>query len=576
MKSFMDYGIDLGNRSGIEVKVTCPRCSPHRKKRRYPCLSVNTEKGVWHCWHCSWAGGLKQGEYNPPKIAKMWRKPDYVATVEVVADELQRWFEARGITPEVLRRNQIAKGKRYFPQVEEERPCILFPYLRGTEVVNIKSRTRDKLFRMESGCERVLYGLNDVGETLIWVEGEIDKLSLEVAGFTSCVSVPDGAPSPDTRNYSTKFDWLEADELKRVQHHIIAVDADAPGQRLQEELCRRLGKENCSVVTWPDGLKDANEVLVNIGPEGLRESIASAEQIPVEGTYTAASFSDLLMARYRFGAQKGTSTGWDQIDEFYTVMPGEWTLVTGIPGHGKSEWLDALTINLARNQGWSFGMFSPENQPIDYHMQKLAEKFTGKPMEPGPTERMTEADLDMAATWIDRHYVFMLPEQPTIDAILEAASQLVRRKGIRGLVLDPWNEIEHIREGNLSETEYISLALTKIRKFARLHDVHVWVIAHPTKLQKDVDKKYPVPTPYDVAGSAHWRNKADNCIAVWRDPQANHGDVEIHIQKIRKKVVGRVGMATLQYDRVTGRYHDNTMRDGNGRSYHYSMAGDLE
>ncbi len=572
MKSFADWGIDLGNRSGVEVKVTCPRCSPHRKKRRYPCLSVNTDKGAWHCWHCGWAGGLKQGEYSPPKVARTFRKPDYVATAETVPDDLLAWFKARGITDEVLRRNQVAKGMRYFPQVEEERPCVLFPYLRGTEVLNIKARTRDKLFRMETGCERVLYGLNDIGETLIWVEGEMDKLSAEVAGFTSCVSVPDGAPTPDTKNYETKFDWLDAPELERVKHHIIAVDGDAPGQRLQEELCRRLGKENCSVVTWPDGCKDANDVLVRLGVAALKDAIGSAQELPVEGTHNAESFADLLMARYRFGAQKGTQTGWRAIDEMYTVMPGEWTLVTGIPGHGKSEWLDALTVNLAREHGWSFGIFSPENQPIEYHMQKLAEKYIGKPMERGPTERMTEADLDMATTWIDSHYVFMLPDRPLIDTILEAAGQLVKRRGIRGLVIDPWNEVEHHKERDTSETEYISLALSKIRKFARLNDVHVWVVAHPTKLQKDLDKKYPVPTPYDVAGSAHWRNKADNCIAVWRDPLSKTSDVEVHVQKVRKKIVGRVGMATLNYDRVTGRYEDPFDGFGNDRRVVYSMA----
>jgi twinkle protein len=194
MKNFSDYRIDLGTKRGEEVKVLCPECSPHRKKKNLACLNVNTEKGVWNCWHCGWSGSLKSGEWSRPEIRKTYVKPAFAMAKK--ADEVQAWFASRGIPAAVVERNQVTKGIVYFPQVEEERPCILFPFLRGGEVVNVKYRTRDKLFRMAAGAERVLYGIDDIGETLIWVEGEIDKLSVEVAGFASCVSVPDGAPGP--------------------------------------------------------------------------------------------------------------------------------------------------------------------------------------------------------------------------------------------------------------------------------------------------------------------------------------------------------------------------------------------
>ncbi|WP_218951262.1 DnaB-like helicase C-terminal domain-containing protein, partial [Achromobacter insuavis] len=181
----------------------------------------------------------------------------------------------------------------------------------------------------------------------------------------------------------------------------------------------------------------------------------------------------------------------------------------------------------------------------------------GKPFAPGPSERMSVADLDRAMDFLEDHFTFMMPEAPTLDALLEQASRLVTRKGIRGLIMDPWNEIEHGRAAGQTETEYISLALSQIRKFCRAHDVHAWVVAHPAKLYKDKDSgDYPIPTPYDVSGSAHWRNKADNCITVYRHVKDENKPVEIHVQKIRKKFVGRVGMVELHYDRVTGRYQD--------------------
>lgn len=554
-KTFADYRIEVRHSSG-EEDTTCPECSESRKNKRARCLSVNIDKGVWHCHHCGWAGGLGDGVQSRPTIEKTWRLPNWNRTA--LNDQAVSWFMSRGITQDVLIRNRIGYGPAWIPQVEEKRGTVQFPFYRGDVVINVKYRTSDKMFRMEAGAERVLYGLNDIGETLIWVEGEMDKLSVEVAGFTSCVSVPDGAPTPTTKNYSSKFDFLDAPELERVTTHILAVDNDEPGVRLEEELRRRLGPERCMVVTWPDGCKDANDVLLKLGPDALREHIEAAKPVPVEGEHSVREFAENMHKLYAYGMPKGERTGWYSVDEHYTVMPGEWTLVTGVPGHGKSEWLDALTLNLAENSGWRFAVFSPENQPTEYHLSKLAEKYLNKPFGDGPNPRMSATELDRTLTFLEQHYTFLLPEYPTVESLLERLRIIVLRKGIKGIVLDPWNEIDHERPSHQTETEYISKALSKLRAFTRAHGVHLWIVAHPTKLQKDAKGVYPVPTPYDVAGSAHWRNKADNCIAVWRDVAVRTDLVDVHVQKVRKKAVGRVGKVSLRWCHITGRYIEHS------------------
>jgi twinkle protein len=557
-KTFIDFEIDIPPGKSGEYDTTCPQCSAQRKKKNARCLSVNIDKGVWNCAHCGWSGGLGQGEISRPVITKHYRRPDYVANSTVLPDEVVAWFATRGITQAVLKRNQIGSGRAYFPQAEEQRGCVMFPYFRGAEVINVKYRTRDKLFRMESGAERVLYGLNDIAETLVWVEGEMDKLAVEVAGFVSCVSVPDGAPTPNTKNYSSKFDFLDAAELDRAKTHIVAVDNDEPGARLEDELLRRLGRENCLVARWPDGCKDANDVLINHGAQMLAECIRNAQPVPVEGEHSVSEFADSMDKLYRYGMPKGLRTGWYSLDEFYTVMPGEWTLVTGIPSAGKSEWLDALMVQMSENHGWRFAVFSPENQPTEYHLSKLAEKYINKPFGEGPSERMSPTEKERAMTFLNQHFTFLLPELPTVDALIERLRVIVKRRGIQGVVLDPWNEIDHSRDQGMTETEYISQCLSKLRAFGRSHGVHLWIVAHPTKLEKNKDGSYPVPTPYDVAGSAHWRNKADNCITIWRDAAAHNDLVEVHIQKVRKKSVGRVGMVTLRYTRITGNYFEHS------------------
>ena len=84
MKTFRDFDIDLGSRSGVEVKTLCPKCSATRKKKNNPCLNVNTEKGVWHCWHCDWSGSLGRGEETRPHFTRTYRKPDYQAKAAAI------------------------------------------------------------------------------------------------------------------------------------------------------------------------------------------------------------------------------------------------------------------------------------------------------------------------------------------------------------------------------------------------------------------------------------------------------------------------------------------------------------
>jgi twinkle protein len=269
------------------------------------------------------------------------------------------------------------------------------------------------------------------------------------------------------------------------------------------------------------------------------------------------------------GLPAGDSTGWPSVDRHYTVVPGQLTILTGWPGSGKSEWLDALLLNLARG-GWRFAIFSPENQPVELHLAKFLEKFHGKPFGRGPTERMTIDEMREGLTEMDEWFSFVVPsvsagERQTfgVGEILDACEGHFRLSGIwrskemkKGLVIDPWNELEHLRPPQLSETEYISQALSTIRGWARKNCVHVWIVAHPQKLRRDDGGKLPVPRPDSISGSQHWWNKADNAITIWRslDDPSNQ-DVEVHVQKIRFKHVGRPGLVDLLYDRITGRYH---------------------
>lgn len=560
MTTWGEIGIVLPAQHGGEVDVTCPRCSQGRRNKSARCLSVNVDKGLWICHHCEWRGSLEKGEENAPQLRRAYRPPTLPPLTDLPRNVVT-YFESRGIPERVLRRNQIQFGSVYFPQVEDHRNAILFPYYRGETLVNVKYRTGDKMFRMHGGAERILYGLGDVAETTVIVEGEIDKLAVETAGIEACVSVPDGAPAPNSKGYASKFDFLEADAetLAKVKTWILAVDNDAPGKRLEDELVRRFGAERCRRVEWPAGCKDANDVLTRHGFDRLKRCLDEAKPYPVEGLVLPSEIRDMYDALYDRGLQPGLDPGWPSLAKLYTVRAGEWTLVTGIPSHGKSTALDALLVNLIMAHGWRIGICSPENLPIQRHMAGIAAKMIGKPFH-GPN-RMDADEKNLALYQMDEHLVFILPGEPTVDNVLDRARIAVARRGITGLVIDPWNELDHSRPSRLSETEYISDALTRIRRFAREYGVHVWLVAHPTKIAKVKDRdsgveKYPVPDPYSVSGSAHWRNKADNAITIYRDIDGNSNLVEWHVQKVRFREVGQQGVAKLLYDRETGTFGD--------------------
>ena len=541
-------GIDTRGRYSGEIKTTCPQCSPHRKKRSYPCLNVNLDKGVYFCHHCGWSGGV--GNPNRTTMKPVYRKPEFKP--RPLSENSLKFLTNRGITPEVIGRNQISITQVYMPQVEEEVEAIAFPFVKGGEVINVKYRDKVKNFRQESGAEKTFYKYDDIDpKCTIITEGEMDALSLEVAGFRNAISVPDGAPTPTAKNLENKFTFLDDPVLDLVEKIILAVDNDPPGKRLEEELARRLGKDRCWRVVWPDDCKDANEVLLKHGVEILRHCIQSATPLPVEGVFNIEDFSSEIDEIFENGLPDGQTTGWGSVDYYYKPAPGQWTLVTGIPGMGKSEWLDALSVNLSSKHHWVFGVCSPENQPVTYHGVKLMEKYVGKRIN-----KMTREEYEDAKVWLSIYYKFILPEDRTLAAVLSKAKMLVKRFGMKGLVIDPYNELIHSgRKEGMNETEYISEFLSDIRVFARDMGVHVWLVAHPKMLRKEgSDGSYPVPTGYDVAGSAHFFNKADNIVVVHRDKRDPHAKTEVHVQKIRSRWLGQLGTTTLEWDMQSGRF----------------------
>ena len=343
------------------------------------------------------------------------------------------------------------------------------------------------------------------------------------------------------------------------------VDGDGPGRALEYELARRIGRAKCWRVRWPLLIgdvqtKDANDVLVNAGADALRETIEAAEPLPIRSLYDLEAFREETTALYRGEIKRGVSTGWEMLDPLLKIRPGDLSVITGWPSSGKTSFLDALCLNLARDHGWSFGVASFENPPEE-HIANLAHSYVGAPFHDGPTLRMSEADLDGAIAWLGQHFHLIRAddESPTLDWLLEAANAAVLRYGINGLVIDPYNELDHHRPQGMSETEYVSQMLGKLKRFCILTDCHVFFVAHPGKPHptQSANGQLAVPTMYSISGSAHWVNKPDVGIVVhrlWNEDGTQQTTTEIHIKKVRRRAIGEPGVRTLIYNPIIGRY----------------------
>ena len=556
-KDYSEFGIDIpyGRRSG-KIKTICPQCHDQRSNKRDKSLSVDLDKGVWHCHYCNWSGTNEvrvkddwQAKATIRKQKKVYKIPAAQTSEEQrhqVGAKSLAWFASRGISEQTLRALNVTEGMEWMPQTGKPENTVQFNYYRGEELVNVKYRTGRKEFKLVSGAELLPYNINAIGGTTecVITEGEMDALSFVECGRLDVVSVPNGANA----NLEYLDDYLEQyfDDKEVIY---IAVDTDTKGVVLRDELMRRFGAERCRVVEYGEGCKDANEHLIKYGKASLLKCLADAPETKIDGVFTIADFEGSLDALFERGWQPGVTIGHPNFDALCSFETKRLCIVTGIPGSGKSEFIDEIAERLNVRYGWRFAYFSPENAPLAYHASKLIEKFTGRRFS---KSSLSNVEYKKVKEHLESDFFFISPTDSfKLDNILEKAKALVRRKGIKALVIDPYNRLES-EQGTRSETQYISELLDKLTNFAQRNDLLVILMAHPTKQPRNKDGIIEAPTLYDISGSANFFNKADFGIVVHRNRQANN--VEVHVQKVKFRHLGQCGTALFHYNLNNGRY----------------------
>jgi twinkle protein len=520
-EKFLEYGIDTKGRSG-DLKLTCPKCSPTRKNKSDRCLSVNTEKGLYNCHHCNWSGNVN-----------LTKKKEYIKPVKVNADvseRLVKWFGKRGITEATVAHWKIGESREYFPQIDKRRNAVNFNYYRKGELINVKFRDAEKNFKMVKNAELIFYGLDNIKEmdTIYITEGEMDALSLHEAGIYSVCSVPNGASLGNQR-----LDYLDNcyEYFEKKECIVLCTDNDQAGLQLRNELARRFGQHRCKYIEFGE-FKDANEILVSKGHTELREILNNPKSFPVEGIVNIDDIWDNVL-NFNDNGIKNYDIKIGDSKEYINISMGEWSVVTGIPNAGKSDWIDQVCVNLATNQNFRIGMFTPESYPYEAHIKRIANKLN---------ERDCDNDtLNNTKDFIKEHFYFVKIDlnNLSLKSILDKFKQLVFTNGINICVIDPWNMLDHSQQKDFT---YVGKLLSEITQFCQQTKTHLFLVAHPRKMESN-EGKYRVPNPYDISQSSDFFNKA--YITVYRNigQKTIYGSdsVSIYVQKVKRKENGKQG-----------------------------------
>jgi twinkle protein len=529
---FNQYDLETGKAQGV-----CPLCSANREsvKGKLKCASYDWDRGIGTCHNCNNTFQLHTFQ-RKGKADKAYVKPPVTDRAEVfeLSEAVINWFVTRGISKETLNKMQITEGKEFMPQTSKNENTIQFNYFIGGELVNVKYRDGLKHFKLYKGAEKVFYNIDNIvgHDWCVIVEGEMDALSFVEAGIENVISVPNGATLTNNN-----LDYLDSciDYFEDKKKIIVAVDNDEAGKALQAELIRRLGAEICWIAGF-DGFKDANEYILANGPSALKNVITNAKPCPLENVVMLRDIENEIEDFVHNGFKPGFQVGLDNFDSIFSTYTGQFITVTGIPSSGKSDFVDQMVVGYNAKYGWKTAFASPENHPIYLHSHKLIRKV----WEDMPSKEDIGTEKWKNVTdHINDNFFFIDMDRYSLESVLRKGAELVKRKGIKCLVIDPFNKVKLLEAQSMSIPDYTMEYLTKIEMFAKKYNVLVIVVAHPTKMYKNQNGEIEEPTMYNIKGGGEWYDASYHGLLVHRNYTEN--TVKVKVLKCKFQNLGTNG-----------------------------------
>lgn len=518
MKKFIEWNsLEFKRNSGNEALI-CPECIDKRTNKKDKALKIKHDEGFGNCFYCE--------AYTIRDISEKNVKKDYAFPSQEwrnftnLPDKLVQWvWSERMISQNTLNQFGITQEEIYFPQVQKKQNAIVFNYFEGETLVNKKYRgvikvngETKKAFTQHIGGKPIFYNINSIigQEECYIVEGEFDVLAFYEIGIKNVISLPNGA------NDNDDF-WINSEKyIRDIKKFIIATDNDEKGILVREKIAQRLGRYRCVYLEFNS--KDANDDLKS---GELTKTIKNEHKFNIGGTFTSFDLMDETLRLFHQGVPntiKPKSEMFKELNKVFSIMMGQLTVVTGIPSHGKSSFVDWYALNLVNDYDYKLSIFSPEHNPLNLYNSKFASLTIGKRFNEG-TNRMSESELLEYIEWSKEKIYYTTAEDkvsPNWDWLLEKFKEQMFTYGINLFIIDAWNKV--LMPKGMGGKEGIDAILTRLTAFCIQNNVHIFLVAHPTKMKKqEKSDNYEIPDLYDVSGSSDFKNQTHNGLCVYRE-----------------------------------------------------------
>jgi twinkle protein len=467
-----------------------------------------------------------------------------------------KWLlETRGISPETAAQLPVDSATVFFPDCNAKLPAIRFGYSQGWKARSYP----EKHFVAGDQVKREFWNLSRVlrsnPETVWIVEGELDVLAMVEAGIpTSAILSTQGAlakPIEGDPNEHSNYAYVRealAAGLSKVTKFVWCGDADTAGRVMRDDMVRLLGRGRFHFVDWPEGIKDAGDMLVKDGAEALLDLVTKgALPWPIVGLYQLSKLPEPPPLSVWM-------PGFPEWENKVLLAPRTLSAVTGHPGHGKTLMWNQIWFSIVKNYCIPICSFSAETRPRPHVRRQLRTLYHGGVLEVHLDDRQrAEAD-----EWINEMYFWMVPpdNQPTLRWILDTAEDAVIRYGCRIVSIDPWNRLEGAANPGEREDQYILRCLKECYQFATDMNVHFQILAHPAKMEGN--RRGTAPMLEDIAGAKHWDNVVDQGFTVHRPKLFEGGIAKTETQFFHRKArfdeLGYPCQMNLDFDKKAGKF----------------------
>jgi len=557
MANIQDWNLIDSNKTNGTAKLKCPVCTPIRKNKSDRSLFVNFNNGVAKCFNNGCDALFFRDSIEKSIVQNNYTLPSQeFRNYTKLSDKLVKYCEdVRKIKQYTLNKFEVTEESYYQPSTQKEENNIVFNYFEGDTLVNKKYRSGTKKFTQSKNGKPIFYNINSIiGQDECYiVEGEFDVMALYEVGIENVISIPNGANDND--NY-----WVNSEKyIKDIKKFYIATDNDESGNNVAEKIAQRLGRWRCERVLF-DG-KDANEDLIN---GVLEKSIYNTKKYPVSGTFSVSDLYDDILELYDKGLPDTIypkQKWFGNLKNNYSVMRGHLITGTGIPSHGKSNFTEWYVLNLLFDYNLKVSFFSPEHSPMALHQSTFIQKVTGRSFwkDHENLPRITKEEIAKYHDWANEKIYLTSPDNGDVanwDWLIDKFKEQMITFGIDIFVIDAFNKVELQGKETLKE---INKVLTKLTSFAQANNVIIFLIAHPTKMKKNNEGIYDMPSLYDVSGSADFRNQTHDGFCVYRYFANENGQEDFtRIVNLKTKFSfqGNIGeFEDFEYHLPSGRYY---------------------